>query len=282
MLLAMVVIWAINFSVTKYATHTFNVQGFAVLRLSSAMVILLVLAFLSKEPWPSRRDIMMLCLIGVVGHGIYQLLFIGGVAQTRIADSALIISSCPAFIAVASRVKGIEKVRRRVMAGIALSLLGVGLIILNSQNGAHSAASSTPTGITLIVAAVVCWTVFTIWLQPYTYKVDPIRISAITMVGGVAPLLFMAPRALSGINWGGVSAGAWAALFYSSVISLVIAYLAWYRGIKVLGPTRTAVYTNLQPMIAIAIAWATLGEVPTIWQGIGMITIVTGVFLSRM
>lgn len=280
MLLVMIVIWAVNFSVVKYGAQTFSTEAFAVLRLGSAMVILLALAWIGNNPWPSRRDILMLCILGVIGHGIYQLLFIGGVAKTRVADSALIISSCPALIAVASRMKGIEKIRRRILAGIALSLVGVALIIFNGTHATRGA--STPFGIALIVCAVICWTIFTIYLQPYTLSVDPVKISAITMVGGVVPLLFVAPRALSGVNWSSVSMGAWGALFYSSVISLVIAYMAWYRGIKVLGPTRTSVYTNLQPIIAIAVAWMMLGEVPTVWQGIGMGTIVTGVFLSRI
>jgi len=40
------------------------------------------------------------------------------------------------------------------------------------------------------------------------------------------------------------------ALFYSSVISMGVAYIFWYRGLRVLGPTRTAVYSNLQPIVA--------------------------------
>jgi drug/metabolite transporter (DMT)-like permease len=51
--------------------------------------------------------------------------------------------------------------------------------------------------------------------------------------------------------------------------------------LRVLGPTRTAVYANLQPIIALAVAWAFLGEIPTIFQGVGAATIVAGVFLTR-
>jgi drug/metabolite transporter (DMT)-like permease len=60
-----------------------------------------------------------------------------------------------------------------------------------------------------------------------------------------------------------------------------VAYLFWYRGLRVLGPTRTAVYSNLQPVIAIIVAWVFLHEAPTIWQGVGTGTIMTGLFLTR-
>ena len=56
----------------------------------------------------------------------------------------------------------------------------------------------------------------------------------------------------------------------------------WYYGVRVIGPTRTALYGNLQPLIALLAAWLSLGEVPTLWQGIGAATIVGGVLLTRV
>jgi drug/metabolite transporter (DMT)-like permease len=49
----------------------------------------------------------------------------------------------------------------------------------------------------------------------------------------------------------------------------------------VLGPTRTAVYANLQPIVALLVAWPLLNETPTIFQGLGAATIIAGVFLTR-
>ncbi len=62
---------------------------------------------------------------------------------------------------------------------------------------------------------------------------------------------------------------------------MVIAYMFWYRGLRVLGATRTSVYGNLHPVVAIFIAWIFLNEVPTPWQGVGMVTIVGGILLTR-
>jgi drug/metabolite transporter (DMT)-like permease len=60
-----------------------------------------------------------------------------------------------------------------------------------------------------------------------------------------------------------------------------VAYLFWYRGLKVLGPTRTAVYGNVQPVIALFVAWIFLSETPSAWQAVGAGTIITGLFLTR-
>jgi drug/metabolite transporter (DMT)-like permease len=73
----------------------------------------------------------------------------------------------------------------------------------------------------------------------------------------------------------------WGAIVFSGLGALVIAYLCWYRGVRVLGPTRTSMYGNLQPVVALIFAWALLHEVPTLMQGMGAASIITGLLLTR-
>jgi drug/metabolite transporter (DMT)-like permease len=133
----------------------------------------------------------------------------------------------------------------------------------------------------LVFLGVLCWTAYTILLQPYTKRIDVIQLSAVTLVGGAVPLVVASMPSLIATNWSAVGSGGWLALLYSSVLSMGVAYFFWYRGLRVLGPTRTAVYSNLQPIVALLAAWAFLGEIPTIFQGIGAVTIIAGVFLTR-
>ena len=119
------------------------------------------------------------------------------------------------------------------------------------------------------------------YLQPLAVRTDPIQLSALTMSGGVLALTTATPPALAATQWETVGAAAWGALLYASVVSMVIAYLFWYRGLRLLGPTRTSIYGNLQPVIAIIVAWLFLHESPTIWQGVGTGTIMTGIYLTR-
>jgi drug/metabolite transporter (DMT)-like permease len=62
---------------------------------------------------------------------------------------------------------------------------------------------------------------------------------------------------------------------------MVVAYLIWYRGVRVLGPTRTAMFGNLQPLFALVVAWLALGEALTLWQGVGAASIMSGLLLTR-
>jgi drug/metabolite transporter (DMT)-like permease len=279
LLMLMALIWAVNFSVIKYATAVFSPLAFTGLRVGIAATVLMGIAFFRRRPWPPRRDIITLVLLGILGNGLYQILFVEGLSRTRVGNAVLIVAAAPAFIAIASRLKGIERVRRRTLYGVALSVAGVGLVVLGSARGDHS--NATLFGTLLVFVGVFCWTAFTVMLQPLAMRTDPIQLSALTMTGGVLPLLVASPRALGATKWESVGHAVWASLFYASVISMVVAYLFWYRGLRVLGPTRTAVYSNLQPAIAIIVAWFFLNESPTVWQGVGTGTIMTGIFLTR-
>lgn len=279
LLFLMALIWGVNFSVIKYGTQVFSPLAFAGLRVGIAATVLLLVATLRSRKFPAPREILALIGLGVIGNGLYQLLFIEGISRTSVGNAALIVAAAPAFIAVASRLGGVEQVRRKTLAGVALSVSGVALVLLGSTRA--DAGHATLAGTMLVFGGVLCWTAFTVLLQPYAQRLDPIHLSAFTMLGGSLPMLVATPRALAATRWGDVSLSAWAAVFYASVISMVVAYLFWYRGLRVLGPTRTAVYGNLQPVIAIAVAWIFLHETPTAWQGIGTATIMTGLFLTR-
>jgi len=275
----MAMIWGINFVVVKYATRIFNPVAFTGLRVGTAAVFLLAVAFARGKFNLARRDVIGLLLLGILGNGLYQLFFVHGVARTRAGNAALIVGAAPAFIALAARFRGLERIKKMTAIGIALSVLGVGLVIVGSAR-LHT-GETTLLGSVLVFFGVLCWTGFTVLLQPYTKRIPVDKLSAITMVGGGVPLLIASGPALATTDWSKVGYGGWLALLYSSVISMGVAYYFWYRGLRVLGPTRTAVYSNLQPIIALLVAWAILGENPTLFQGVGAATIIAGVFLTR-
>jgi Permeases of the drug/metabolite transporter (DMT) superfamily len=278
LLLLVVLIWAVNFSVVKFATSVLNPLAFSGLRVAVAAAVFFSVAATRSQPFPARRDILSLIALGMLGNGVYQLFFVVGLSKTNVGNAVLIAAASPALIAIASRIGGFEHIRRRVLAGIALSLVGVGLVVFGS---AQSHGQTTLIGTLIVFCGTICWAAFMILLGPYARRLDPLHLSAFTMVGGCIPMLIATPFALAATNWSDVGLAAWGSVLYASIISMGVAYLFWYRGLSVLGPTRTAAYGNLQPVVAIAVAWIFLKETPTLWQGIGTGTIMTGVFLTR-
>jgi drug/metabolite transporter (DMT)-like permease len=279
LLLFSIVVWGINYSAIKYASQVMSPVSFIWLRVSIAALTLLTFAFIGRHPWPRRRDVLGLLALGSMGNGIYQLLFVEGVARTRVADAALLAATSPMLVALISQAIGMERMRPRALLGITLSIAGVAVVVFGSAHHTHGEGSWL--GIGLVLAAVACWSIFTVLVRPYTLRVDMVQLNSLTMMGGMIPLLFVTPAAITGTAWSSLSLVAWLVVAYSSVLSMGIVYIFWFGGVRVLGPTRTSVYANLQPVVAILFAWAVLHEAPTFWQGLGAATIITGIVLSR-
>ncbi|MFN2566852.1 MAG: DMT family transporter [Gemmatimonadaceae bacterium] len=279
MMLAVAGIWGANFTVVKFGTRVLAPLAFNGARVALAALALTAIALSRRGPWPSARELATLVALGVVGNGLYQVLFVEGIARTRASDAALVISAGPAFIALLGWMRGTERVTRRAWVGIALSIGGIGLVVLGGS--AAAPGQSTLLGNGLVLGGSLCWAVFTVLLKPYTHRVDGVQLSAATMVGGAIALLVVASPSVVGADWGAVRASAWGAIVYSGIAGLVIAYLFWYRGVRVLGPTRTAMYVNLQPVFGLAVAWAALGETPGLSQLCGAAGVMAGLLLAR-
>ena len=278
-LLGMATIWGVNYSVVKYGATLLGPLAYNGFRLTIASIALLVVARAMREPMPSRRVALALLGLGVIGNGAYQYFFIEGIARTRAADAALIASASPVMMALIGQARGTEHVPAKRFAGIALSIAGIALVVTGSQHDA--AGTSSIAGDLLVLTGSLCWAVYAVLLKPFTHDVSGIRLSALTMVGGTIPLVAVAAPSLIHAPWTSVPATVWFAALYSSLGALVIAYLLWYRGLRVLGPTRAAIYGNLQPVIALLVAWALLSEVPTVWQVGGTACIMSGLLVTR-
>lgn len=278
-LLVMAVIWGLNFAVLKYGTSVLEPIAYNAIRMSVGTVVLIGLA-VAIAPMPNAADIRRLMLLGVLGHGVYQGLFIYGLARTRAGTAALVVAASPAVIAIVGRAFGVERIEKRAVLGIALSFVGIAIVVLGSSQSEHAGRGQV-IGDLLILASVVAWAFYTTFLRDLTQRIEGVQIAAWTLLGGTLPILLVATPALLRTNFGGIAPITWGAVFYSGVGAIGLAYLFWYRGVRVIGSTRTAMFAQLQPMVALLAAWPLLGERPTSWQIGGSAAVMGGLLLAR-
>jgi drug/metabolite transporter (DMT)-like permease len=279
-LLLMATIWAVNFSVIKFGATIMPPLGFNAFRIMLAAMAMLAVAVVWGGAPPRSRDAFVLIALGALGNGVYQVLFIEGLSRTRAGEAALVVGASPALMAIFARLRGIERVDKRRAIGIALSICGVGLVV--GRTAAAGPNDGSLFGDLLVLCGAVCWAIYTILLIPYTKRVNGFWVISLNLLGGVAILAIYGAKQLLSVSWLALPNGAWSAILYSGLGGLFIAYFFWLYGIRRLGPTRTALYGNLQPLIALVVAWLTLGERPSVWQVMGAATIVSGVLLTRV
>jgi len=275
----MALIWGVNFIVVKAAMRDIPPLAFNSLRYAVATVTLMAVFRFSGARLPERADVARFVMIGLLGHVIYQVGFIEGIARTRAGNAALLMAAVPVQTAVLSHFTGHQRLRPRDVAGLLLGVAGITAIVLGS--GAAVAFGSTVTGDLIVLAATVCWSVYSILSKPLADRYGPRTVTAWMSVIGFVPLTLLALPSFAAMDWHAVSSRAWSGVVFSALGALVLAYLIWTRGIQRLGPARTAMYSNFTPVVAMLAAWGFLHETPTPWQVGGAAGIFTGIWLTR-
>ena len=165
--------------------------------------------------------------------------------------------------------------------GVLATLSGMGLVVLGGglEMGLRSA---TLRGDLLMIGAAATWSVYTVGSRRLIDRYGSLPVTAWTLWIGSAGLVLMGIPALLETPLRQVSAFTWGGVAYSGVLAIGLAYLLWYRGVQRIGNSRTAVYSNLTPVVAMFVAWVWLGETPLNLQLLGAAVVLLGLALARM
>jgi drug/metabolite transporter (DMT)-like permease len=294
----MTIIWGTNYALVKTAFRELDPQAFNALRLVEASAVMVGVNLLVSRYRPAvadqaggeiasifhtpaavtGRDWLRLAWLGLVGHCLYQYFFIGGLADTSVANGALIVASSPIVITLLSTLTGKERIGALHWAGTVLSFLGIYIVV---GRGAQVSAASLR-GDLMLLAAVFCWGLYTIGARPLMARHSPVGVTALSMLLGTLMYLPLAAPAISRIEWGSVSVLTWVKLVYSSLFALCVAYTIWYAAVREIGSARTSAYSNLLPIIAMVTAYFSLGEPLGRDKLGGAAAVLAGVALTRL
>ncbi len=284
-LLLVTVIWGGNFTVVKLAIHEIPPLAFNSLRLLVAAVVFLAAMPYDPtrrggRPWPSltRAEWVHVALLGLVGQFLYQLLFLGGLARTTVAISSLVFACTPIVVGLLSSALGHERVPLSLWLGAIVSVAGIYLVIgHDAPLGAGSALGNL-----MAVGAMLCWAVYSVASRPLLRHRSPLVVTGYSMAIGAALYLPFAWSTLVDMSWAAVGWGSWAGLLASALLSFCLAYMIWYTAIQRIGTTRTAMYSNVTPIIAMVIAALWLGEHLTLLKVAGAVAVLAGVAATKI
>ena len=272
------VIWGLNFPVVKAVLREMEPLAFNALRFPcAAFAVWFLLKVQGRRLMPYRKDWRTVIALGIVGHVIFQLCFIYGLDLTLTGNAAILLSTTPVWVLLISAALGRERFNVSILAGVLGTLAGMVILV----TGGGDEMGSVRMGDLLVLGAAVSWSVYTIFSRRMTKRRGVLELTAWTLWAGLPVIVLLGVPQLVRTDWGAVSAGAWLGIVYAGVFAIAIAYLLWYRGVRVIGQSRTSVYQNLVPVIALIGAWLWLAETPTPQQLIGTGVILAGVVVAR-
>ncbi|HEX2695159.1 MAG TPA: DMT family transporter [Acidobacteriota bacterium] len=274
-------IWAVNFSVVKYGIRIFPPHGFNGVRMTLASLIYLVVWALLRDGFSLRKgDLWKAAGLGLLGTTGYQFFFIQGLRATTASTTSMIAPMTPVFIAMLSHFLGYERVHLAAWVGIAVSFTGF-YLLLTGQAGPLTLNSATVRANLLILAANLMWALYTVFSRPLLARIPPLRLAILTTSFGTLFYLPLAAGGIADIRLGRIPAPAWGAVFFSGVLAIVVGYAVYYSSVRKVGNTKTAIYSNLNPVFATIFAVLFLAERVTPLQVGGGLVIFLGVYLTR-
>lgn len=267
-----------NFVVADRVIAEFTPLELTFLRWLGAFPILFVLTLWierqHRDKWQLAAKEWWIHLIqAVLGMVGYTLLLYAALDTTSPVNASVISAVNPALIALAAVVVLGERIRRGGVLGIVISFIGVVIVVLLGGPSGPASLSIVP-GDLLLLGAIATWTAYVI----ISRRIQTPPITATTVQVGLSALMLAPVMAVVGIH-AQPSAEGWWGLALIIIFPSALAYLLWNVAVTQLGPSRTGVFLNLLPVFTAIIAVA-LGDSITVWQVIGGLIVLAGVYLT--
>jgi DME family drug/metabolite transporter len=257
---------------------------FSALRAALGATLLALLVVSHREPsvrlgsLPRRQ--LALLLLAVVVNGVMNLLLFFAFGAMAVAVVMVIFFTYPVQVAFMAVALGRERLTRRRIAALSLSVLGLALV-LGGRLGPGTTV--TAAGIAFAAGASVCHAVYLVVIRDGFPRVPSVQATSIVLAGGflisgTAALVISGP-AIAG-SWV-ASPLAWAAVIFAGTIGAALPKVWVIAGVRVIGSTRAAVLMLLEPVTAVVVAAVVLAQTPTILELAGGAAVLAAVLVVQ-
>jgi drug/metabolite transporter (DMT)-like permease len=225
----------------------------------------------------SRRDLLALAGLALLGVTANQLLFAEGLLRAGAVNAAILVTSVPATTLLIGLALGRERLNRGRITGVVLALAGA-LVMLRVER--FDLNSSTTQGNLLLLGNSTCYAAYLVLARPVIARVGPFRASAwVFVLGAIEALPFTLPSLLA-TAW--LSLPAWA---YGSVLFIILgptigSYFLNAYALRRADASLVAVYVCLQPLVGATAAWLVLDQAITARTAAAGVLILSGVIAS--
>jgi drug/metabolite transporter (DMT)-like permease len=272
--------WAGNAIVGRLAAGHIPPVTLSFLRWSFAFLIILPFAWKHlKRDWGAiRAGLGTMIFLSVIGISAFNTLQYWALEHTQALNTLLLQSAGPLFVAVWSLILLGVRLTLAQAGGIALSLIGVLVILLHGDLTALTSIEFNKGDIIFTVALAIFGLYSVLSLKrPQIHGLSFVGFTFGCGAVCLVPLwiweLFTRPvMQLDAANL--------LSLFYVAVFPSTLAYLCFNRGVQLIGANRAAPFFHVVPVFGSAMAIVFLGERPQLFHIIGFALVLTGVFVA--
>jgi len=225
-------------------------------------------------PRVRARELASLTLVAVLlltgGNGIVTL------AERHVPAglAALLVASMPLWVLLLRALTG-DRPRRATLAGLAIGIVGVGLLVLRGGQGQGVGAAQ----MLEVLVGALAWAAGSFLSSRLPLPADVAAGTAIEMlIGGIvlAGIGTLAGERWSGL-WSGASVDSWLAIAYLALIGSIVAFTAYVWLLANAPISKISTYAYVNPAVAVVLGAGILGEAVTALMALGGAVIVVAV-----
>jgi drug/metabolite transporter (DMT)-like permease len=261
-------LFAVNAPVVKVIEHTgFSAQRLTEVRSTGAFfgLALFVLATRPGALRITRRQLALVAALGIGGLALVQWSYFYAIHRLPIGEALLIQYLAPLLVALWARFAFHERVRRRLWIALGLSVSGL-VLIVELWRGELD-------GLGILASGIAClsYSFYLLLAERGTRTRDPISLLAwgflfssifwavIQPWWSFPTELFDGRTSLLG-HVSSIHAPLWLLVAWMIVFGSIVPFVLVVSALPRIGATRTAIVAMLEPVVAILVAWAWLGE----------------------
>lgn len=271
------VLWGVNFLAVKQTVD--YLPPFLSVGMRFAAVAMCLIPW---APYPRGHSKELAVSGFLLGVGHFGLLFLG----MQLADvglTAVINRFGGVLLAVLGVVMLGEVVSIRLWLGLAISMVGVVVLVADNPQVGVSLSTTTALGATILLISSSSWSFATVYMKS--------RLSKVSTIGQLAWVAFYSVPGCLVCSWlfeanqlGAVRdapLAAWVGFGYTIIGSSLVAYGLWYELVKRCAVSRLSPFLFLMPLVGVAAGVVFRGEQLTAMRGLGTLLILYAMRLSR-
>jgi len=272
--------WSFSFVWFKIAYLAYNPVTVVLFRLVISSALITLIAWLFKRlQVPSRKDFKLFILMSFFEPFIYFLGESYGLKYVSSTVAAVIVATIPLLSPIAAWYFHKEKVRWMNIIGLLFSFFGVALVVLNKT----FRFDAPPLGVGLEFIAVFSAIAYSIVLKNLAARYNTLTIITYQNIIGIflfLPVWFMVDfKAFAQTPF---HPQAFRAIVLLAVFSSTLAFVFFTQSVRQIGVNRSNTFINLIPVFVAVLSFFILKDELGIQKIIGIIVVVTGLFLAQL